>query len=349
MTQAADVLSIAKAEVGYREGRSSNGSYNNHQKYSNEVPGLEWSDYQPWCATFCSWSAMKAGLSNLFPRTASCASGVAWFKNKGRWSAYPAIGAQVFFGPGGGTHTGLVYAYDADYIYSVEGNTNDSGSPEGIGVFLRKRARRDGYVYGYGLPAYAEGVTTADPGLHGRTGFTYASTASDPSGTSSSGTSARTVVVRAGQTLGAIAAAAGISLASLLSANPSLQSHPDVIQPGDTVTIPATAPTQPPATPPGVNTPPASGSGSASGSSSSVPSFPGIPFRYTAGRAPVYSAAVKKWQAQMAARGWSIAVDGYYGPASASVALRFQREKGLMPDGVVGPITWRAAWTAPRT
>ncbi|MFD8594544.1 peptidoglycan-binding protein [Kitasatospora sp. NPDC059646] len=339
---------MARSQVGYREGRYGSGSYNNDQKYSKEVPGLEWSNFQPWCATFCSWVAMRASVSHLFPRTASCLTGVAWFKDKGRWSAYPAIGAQVFYGNNGGTHTGLVYAYDADYIYSIEGNTNDSGSPEGVGVFLRKRARRDGYVYGYGLPAYAEGVTTADPALKGRAGFAYSATASDPNG-GSSGTSARTVIVRAGQTLGAIAAAAGISLASLLSVNPDLQSHPDVIHPGDTVTIPPTAPTQPPATSPSTSTPPASGSGSNAGSSSSVPSFPGTPFRYTAGRAPVYSSAVKKWQAQMAARGWSISVDGYYGPASASVAKRFQAEKGLMPDSVVGPLTWRAAWTAPVT
>ncbi|KAB2384622.1 peptidoglycan-binding protein [Actinomadura montaniterrae] len=58
---------------------------------------------------------------------------------------------------------------------------------------------------------------------------------------------------------------------------------------------------------------------------------------------------VRTWQARMKARGWSIAVDGAYGPASEEVCRAFQREKGLGVDGVVGPATWRAAWDAPVT
>ena len=55
-------------------------------------------------------------------------------------------------------------------------------------------------------------------------------------------------------------------------------------------------------------------------------------------------AAVRTWQQQMAARGWRIAVDGVFGPQSERVARRFQREKGLVADGLVGPQTWTAAW-----
>lgn len=157
------VLEIAKAEEGYHEGRDADGNWNNHQKYSPAVPGLEWSDWQAWCATFVSWVAMSAGVSDLYPRTASCGVGVDWFRSRGRFSAYPAIGAQVFFGSGGGIHTGIVYNYDNDYIYTVEGNTNTSGSPQGDGVYLQKRARREDYVYGYGYPNFSEGIRSADP------------------------------------------------------------------------------------------------------------------------------------------------------------------------------------------
>jgi len=60
--------------------------------------------------------------------------------------------------------------------------------------------------------------------------------------------------------------------------------------------------------------------------------------------------SVTTWQAQMAKRGWGIDVDGLYGIASAAVCAQFQAEKGLEPvDGVVGPITWDAAWTLPVT
>lgn len=48
-------------------------------------------------------------------------------------------------------------------------------------------------------------------------------------------------------------------------------------------------------------------------------------------------------------RGWSISVDGIYGPASASTCRKFQQEKGLSVDGIVGPQTWAAIWNAPVT
>lgn len=160
---AADVINVALPEVGYHEGRSPDGSWNNDQKYSDEVPGLEWSDWQAWCATFVSWCAMRAGAADLYPRTASCYTGVQWFKARGRFSEYPAVGAQVFFGSGGGTHTGLVVDYDETYIYTVEGNTNTNGSAQGDGVYRQKRARRDAYVYGYGYPKFEGGIRSADP------------------------------------------------------------------------------------------------------------------------------------------------------------------------------------------
>jgi len=56
---------------------------------------------------------------------------------------------------------------------------------------------------------------------------------------------------------------------------------------------------------------------------------------------------VATWQKQMAARGWSITADGMYGPGSESVCRQFQQEKGLSVDGLCGPSTWSASWTAP--
>ena len=57
----------------------------------------------------------------------------------------------------------------------------------------------------------------------------------------------------------------------------------------------------------------------------------------------------RQWQQQMARPGWGLGVDGDYGPRSHDVCVQFQREKGLNPDGVVGPMTWDAAWTTPVT
>ncbi|WP_327335830.1 CHAP domain-containing protein [Streptomyces sp. NBC_01324] len=160
---ATDVTRVLNGEVGYHEGFT-NGHWNNKQKYSAAVPGLEWSDYQAWCCTFTSWAFQTAGMpKGSYPVTASCATATNWWKQAGRWSEYPAVGAQVMFGPGGGSHTGIVIAYDATTITTIEGNTNVSGSAEGDGVYRKVRQRRDTYVYGYGYPAYPGGIKSADP------------------------------------------------------------------------------------------------------------------------------------------------------------------------------------------
>jgi hypothetical protein len=172
-SQAAQVIAVAKSQVGVREGYAE-GGWNNITRYADEVPGLAWAQGQSWCATFTSWVAMRAGVPSLFPRTADCSAAVTWFSSRGRWSWYPAIGSQVMIGSSGQDHTGIVFAYDATYIWSVEANTNDNGSAEGDGVYIRQRKRSDANVYGYGLPAYAEGVITAEVAKKGVAGYTYA-------------------------------------------------------------------------------------------------------------------------------------------------------------------------------
>jgi peptidoglycan hydrolase-like protein with peptidoglycan-binding domain len=58
---------------------------------------------------------------------------------------------------------------------------------------------------------------------------------------------------------------------------------------------------------------------------------------------------VLAWQRQMRRRGWRLEADRVYGPASEAVCRQFQAQKKLGIDGVVGPRTWAAAWTAPIT
>jgi peptidoglycan hydrolase-like protein with peptidoglycan-binding domain len=58
---------------------------------------------------------------------------------------------------------------------------------------------------------------------------------------------------------------------------------------------------------------------------------------------------VRKWQTQMATRGWNITTDGYYGNQSETVCRQFQAEKGLVSDGLCGPQTWEKSWSAPIT
>lgn len=73
-----------------------------------------------------------------------------------------------------------------------------------------------------------------------------------------------------------------------------------------------------------------------------------------------HNASLKVWQQRMIDRGWDLGpdgADGYYGPKGSSstdtytgrTAKAFQAEKGLTVDGLIGPATWDAAWTAPVT
>lgn len=153
------VLALGESQVGFHEGRSADGHWNNDQKYSAQVPGLAWSNKQPWCCTFANWLFSQAGVKvPAGAVTASCAAGVAAYKKAKRFTEYPIVGGQVFYGPGGGSHTGVVLKWDDTYVWAYEGNTNTSGSAEGDGVYLKKRKRRDAYVYGYGIPYYEKNV-----------------------------------------------------------------------------------------------------------------------------------------------------------------------------------------------
>lgn len=153
------VYDIALAEVGYREGS------NNSNKYAAPV-GVPNND--AWCMTFASWLMLKAGLQDLAPQHCDYTGDARdWFQSRGRLSFFPAVGSQCYMGPNGETHVGFVYAYDETYIYTIEGNTNQTGSPQGDGVYVQKRKRvepsNSHEPYAYGVPAYAGGTVGADP------------------------------------------------------------------------------------------------------------------------------------------------------------------------------------------
>jgi hypothetical protein len=87
-----------------------------------------------------------------------------------------------------------------------------------------------------------------------------------------------------------------------------------------------------------------------------APPFPYAPTEYLAvrgagphahwGKNPAEQANVRRWQTQMAKRGWRIDATGTFDSASEQACRKFQAEKGLGQDGKVGPATWAAAWTA---
>jgi hypothetical protein len=58
---------------------------------------------------------------------------------------------------------------------------------------------------------------------------------------------------------------------------------------------------------------------------------------------------VRQVQQRLRDRGWRLSVNGVFDRATDGVVRKFQREKGLVADGIVGPKTWVALWQAPVT
>ena len=104
-----------------------------------------------WCMAFVFWCAKTAAESLNVKNTAIKTGGVlkAWNDApKEMKSLVPAIGSVFImdFGKGLG-HTGIVENFDSTNIYTIEGNTNDTGSREGIEVC--RRVRKRSVVKGY--------------------------------------------------------------------------------------------------------------------------------------------------------------------------------------------------------
>ncbi|MEP6852177.1 MAG: transglycosylase family protein [bacterium] len=57
------------------------------------------------------------------------------------------------------------------------------------------------------------------------------------------------------------------------------------------------------------------------------------------------SSTIRHWQVQMRARGATLPTDGRFGAATLTVVNRIQRFNGLPATGLLGPVTWRLAWT----
>jgi hypothetical protein len=75
--------------------------------------------------------------------------------------------------------------------------------------------------------------------------------------------------------------------------------------------------------------------------SAGTPPFPGYCSLGSVGT------AVRQAQQRLSDRGWTIDVDGEFGPQADAVVRAFQSNKQLEVDGVVGPQTWDALWALP--
>lgn len=105
-----------------------------------------------WCMSFMYWCFNQAATTLAITNSAVKSAGVLAVWNKVSPSikaTTPSVGSVFImdFGHGLG-HTGIVEKFDDTYVYTIEGNTNDTGSREGYEVCRRKRARTSikGYI-----------------------------------------------------------------------------------------------------------------------------------------------------------------------------------------------------------
>ena len=134
------VIELAKAEVGYVEGKS------NFNKFA---PIAGHANNEPWCNTFISAIFIQAGIREAIPITASCAATLAWgIKNKRIIQTEKAKRGDLiifdFTKSGQSQHIGLAikrFNRLTKTIKTVEGNTGETSQANGEGVYLKTRSK----------------------------------------------------------------------------------------------------------------------------------------------------------------------------------------------------------------
>lgn len=175
------VIATALNEVGYLEkatnsnlySKTGNAGSNNYTKFAYEFDTKYTTFYNgkkngyPWCDVFVDWCFVttygeEVGRNMLCQPTKSAGAGceysIAYYKQKGRYGSTPKVGAQIFFNDSSGSpsHTGLVYAYDSNYVYTVEGNTSSASGVVANGGAVEKKQYSLNYnrINGYGYPNF---------------------------------------------------------------------------------------------------------------------------------------------------------------------------------------------------
>jgi len=96
-----------------------------------------------WCMAFVYWCFQQASEKGKNPLVKTGGVLKAWNNADKKHRVKDPQPGDIFimdFGKGLG-HTGIVEKVDQTFIYTIEGNTNDSGSREGIMVTRKQRPK----------------------------------------------------------------------------------------------------------------------------------------------------------------------------------------------------------------
>lgn len=131
-------LEVAKTQLGKHEDPLGSNWGHPVQDYLHNV-GIDFP--ASWCMAFVYWCFDQCGPGNPLVKTAGVLH--AWDNAQAHKVTGEPQPGDIFimdFGHGLG-HTGIVEKVDATFVYTIDGNTNDSGSREGIEVCRKQRPR----------------------------------------------------------------------------------------------------------------------------------------------------------------------------------------------------------------
>lgn len=110
----------------------------------------------PYCAAFCFWCYLQAGLGEIVPRSAWSPDWVArptWQRDRGGMTPRPGDPFGIFFASKGRVaHVGLVRQWGRQSLVTIEANTNPEAAPgsaadrDGGGIWSKRRLIRQVYA-----------------------------------------------------------------------------------------------------------------------------------------------------------------------------------------------------------
>ncbi|WP_146828422.1 CHAP domain-containing protein [Aeromicrobium flavum] len=136
---AADLVAVAKSQVGYREKTPRQSKYN---RWIGETDPPD-----AWCGYFVSWLAHAAGKPGAVLKSKSFPALVKAERKRGRTAKTPRVGRLAYIGyfeKGKPTHVGIVSKVKGDHVWTVEGNVSAGGGsriPRGVHVVKRHTSR----------------------------------------------------------------------------------------------------------------------------------------------------------------------------------------------------------------
>lgn len=165
------IVAEAVKHIGYHEGRDKNGNWNNINKfgawYAKQINNAAYNGVA-WCDIFISYVAAVTGSGDIIPKCAYVPTRLNYFRARELTGHFPPKSGDIGFVLSNGrpVHIFLVRSWDAakSEVVTVEGNTNNTGSPQGDGVYsLRRKDSPTNKNLIYARPKYASEPVAPKP------------------------------------------------------------------------------------------------------------------------------------------------------------------------------------------